>query len=97
MTTIELEESPSSDELLAIGRREAVLLVSPADARFVLNETDDFDREVAELGSGHVMAVRRGHLSSPWRNPIRRLVEAGIALICVTSPARRSMSSARIS
>jgi hypothetical protein len=52
MTTIELnKESPSVNELLAIARREAVLLVSPDGSRFVLEEADDFDREVAELGN----------------------------------------------
>lgn len=39
------------DELLAIARQEAVLLVSPDGTSFVLEEADDFDREVTELGS----------------------------------------------
>jgi hypothetical protein len=52
MTTIELnKESPSVDELLAIARREAVVLVSADGARFVLEGEDDFDREVALLGN----------------------------------------------
>ena len=52
MTTIELnKDTPSIEELLAIARREAVLLVSADGASFVLEEADDFDREVAELGN----------------------------------------------
>ena len=52
MKTIRLDKkSPSVDELLAIARRETVLLVSPDGTSFVLEEADDFDREVAELGS----------------------------------------------
>jgi len=39
------------DELLAIARRETVLLVSEDGTSFVLEEADDFDREVAQLGS----------------------------------------------
>ncbi len=51
MTTIELnKESPSVEELLAIARREAVVLVSPDGVRFVLEEEGEFDREVAQLG-----------------------------------------------
>ena len=51
MTTIELnKESPSVEELLALARREAVVLVSPDGVRFVLEEEDEFDREVAQLG-----------------------------------------------
>jgi hypothetical protein len=52
MNTIKVDKkSPSVDELLAIARREPVLLVSPDGTSFVLEEADDFDREVAELGS----------------------------------------------
>jgi hypothetical protein len=52
MKTIKLEKkSPSVDELLDMARRETVLLVSPDGTSFVLEEADDFDREVAELGS----------------------------------------------
>ena len=52
MKTIKLDnKSPSVEELLAIARRETVLLVTPDGTNFVLEEADDFDREVAELGS----------------------------------------------
>ena len=52
MKTIKLDKhAPSVDELLAIARGESVLLVSEDGRRFVLEEADDFDREVAQLGS----------------------------------------------
>ena len=52
MKTIKLDKkSPSVDELLAIARRETVLLVSRDGTSFVLEQADDFDREVAELGN----------------------------------------------
>ena len=52
MKTIKLDKkAPSVDELLAIARRETVLLVSEDGTSFVLEEADDFDREVAQLGS----------------------------------------------
>ncbi len=50
MKPIKLDKkSPSVDELLAIARREPVLLVTPDGENFVLEEADDFDREVVEL------------------------------------------------
>ena len=52
MKTIKVDKkSPSVNELLAMARREAVLLISLDGDSFVLEEADDFDREVAELGS----------------------------------------------
>ena len=52
MKTIKLDKrTPSVSELLAIASRESVLLVSEDGASFVLEEADDFDREVAQLGS----------------------------------------------
>lgn len=52
MKTIKVnKKAPSVDELLAMARRESVLLVSEDGASFVLEEADDFDREVAQLGS----------------------------------------------
>jgi hypothetical protein len=45
------KESPSVGELLAMARKKSVLLVSKDGATFVLEEADEFDREVAELGS----------------------------------------------
>ena len=51
MKTINLkEESPSVAQLLAMARKKSVLLVSKDGATFVLEEADEFDREVAELG-----------------------------------------------
>src|SRR5213083_1780246 len=51
MKTINLkEESPSVAQLLAMARKKSVLLVSQDGATFVLEEADEFDREVAELG-----------------------------------------------
>jgi len=52
MKTIKLDKkAPSVNELLAIARRETVLLVSVDGTSFVLEEADNFDREVAQLGS----------------------------------------------
>lgn len=52
MKTIKLDKkAPSVNELLAIARTGSVLLVSEDGASFVLEEADDFDREVAQLGS----------------------------------------------
>ncbi|MBI4456680.1 MAG: hypothetical protein HY644_12370 [Acidobacteria bacterium] len=52
MKTIKLDrKAPSVNELVAIARSESVLLVSEDGTRFVLEEADDFDREVAKLGS----------------------------------------------
>ena len=51
MKTINLkEESPSVAQLLAMARKKSVLLVSKDGATFVLEEADEFDKEVAELG-----------------------------------------------
>ena len=52
MKTVNLnKESPSVGELLAMARKKSVLLVSREGAIFVLEEADEFDREVAELGN----------------------------------------------
>ncbi len=51
MKTVNLKtESPSVGELLAMARKKPVLLLSKDGATFVLEEADEFDREVAELG-----------------------------------------------
>ena len=51
MKTINLgKQSPSVVELLAMARKKAVLLVSKDGAAFVLEEANEFDREVAEYG-----------------------------------------------
>src|SRR3990172_1952518 len=52
MKTVNLsKESPSVGELLAIARNKTVLLVSKDGTTCGLEEADDFDREVAELGN----------------------------------------------
>jgi len=52
MKTVNLKtESPSVGELLAMARKKSVLVVSKDGATFVLEEADEFDREVAELGA----------------------------------------------
>jgi len=52
MKTVHLDkESPSVGKLLAMARKKSVLLVSPDGVSFVLEEADEFDREVAELGN----------------------------------------------
>ncbi len=52
MKTVNLEkESPSVGELLAMARKKSLLLLSRDGASFVLEEADEFDREVAELGN----------------------------------------------
>jgi len=52
MKTVNLKtESPSVSDLLVMARKKSVLLVSKDGATFVLEEADDFDREVAELGA----------------------------------------------
>ncbi len=52
MKTIKLDKKPLSvDELLSIARRESVLLVAEDGRSFVLEEADDFDREVVQLSS----------------------------------------------
>ena len=51
MKTINLrEESPSVAQLLAMARKKSVLLVSEDGSTFVLEEADEFDKEVAQLG-----------------------------------------------
>src|SRR5438874_11452593 len=62
MKTINLkEESPSVAQLLAMARKKSVLLVSNDGATFVLEEADEFDREVAELGGSE-----KFHGLQPW-------------------------------
>ena len=52
MKTINLDKNAHSvDELLAIARREVVLLVSQNGTSFVLEEADDFELEVTQLGN----------------------------------------------
>ena len=52
MKTVNLnKESPSVGELLAMARKKSVLLLSRDGASFVLEGADEFDREVAELGT----------------------------------------------
>ena len=57
MKTIHLGKEPLSvGELLAMARKKPVVLVSREGVSFVLEEADEFDREVTELGnSGRFM------------------------------------------
>ena len=55
MKTINLDEKARSvDDLLAIARREVVLLISKDGTSFVLEEADGFEREATELGNSDV-------------------------------------------
>ena len=52
MKTVNLsKQSPSVSELLAMARKKSVLVLSQDGTRFLLEEADEFDREVAELGN----------------------------------------------
>jgi hypothetical protein len=51
MKTINLQkDSPSLRQLLTVAARESVLLVSDDGKTFIIEEADEFDREVEELG-----------------------------------------------
>jgi hypothetical protein len=51
MKTIDLaEQSLSVDDLLSIARSESVLIQTKEGTKFVLEEADDFDREIQTLG-----------------------------------------------
>src|SRR5216117_1187901 len=52
MKTVNLsKESLSVNELLTMAREKSVLLVSADGTTYLLEEADDFDREVAVLGN----------------------------------------------
>jgi hypothetical protein len=52
MKTINLQkDSPSLRQLLTMASNESVLLVSDDGKTFMLEEADEFDREVQELGN----------------------------------------------
>ena len=83
MKTINLDKNAHSvDELLAIARREVVLLVSQDGTSFVLEEADDFELEVTQLGnSENFMKFLKGRsrekaslqLSSSLANSIQQI------------------------
>ena len=83
MKTINLDKNAHSvDELLAIARREVVLLVSQDGTSFVLEEADDFELEVTQLGnSENSMKFLKGRsrekaslqLSSSLANSIQQI------------------------
>ena len=51
MKTIDLKkEKRSLADLLSLAKRESVLIHSPSGEDFLLEQADDFDREVAALG-----------------------------------------------
>lgn len=52
MKTIKLQkERPSLDELRALAGNESILLIFEDGQRYVVEAADEFDREVAKLGS----------------------------------------------
>ena len=52
MKTVDLgKEKHSLDELLTLARSEAVLIHSPLGEDFLLEQADQFDKEVTMLGS----------------------------------------------
>ena len=52
MRTVDLnKEEHSLKELLALAKSEALLIRSPSGEDFLLEQADEFDREVAALGS----------------------------------------------
>ena len=78
MKTINLDKkAPSVDELLAIARREVVLLVSQDGTSFVLEEADDFEREVTQLGnSGKFMKFLKERTHEESATSIERFAGA---------------------
>jgi hypothetical protein len=52
MKTIDLsKEQHSLNEVLSLAKSEAVFIHSPSGEDFLLEQADDFDREVATLGA----------------------------------------------
>ena len=53
MKTVQLndENAPTMDEILSMARQESILIVSLDGTRYVLEEADEFEREIAELGN----------------------------------------------
>lgn len=52
MITIDLREKKHSiDELLAIARSESLMIYDKDGKNYILEETDEFEKEVKELGS----------------------------------------------
>ena len=58
MRTVDLtKEKHSLKELLALAKSETLLIRSPSGEDFLLEQADEFDRELAALGSsGNFMA-----------------------------------------
>jgi hypothetical protein len=77
MKTVHLSKaSPSVTELLAMARKKSVLLVARDGTSFVLEEADEFDREVAELGnSARFMRFLRKRSREKGETSIEQLVE----------------------
>ena len=60
MKTVNLsKESLSVNELLTMAREKSVLLVSADGTTYLLEEADDFDREVAVLGNSDRFLKKR--------------------------------------
>ena len=94
-------ESPSVGELLAMARKKSVLLVSKDGATFVLEEADEFDREVAQLGGSERFMKFLGKRSK--ENAATSIEQFAKELIPRTglqpsaSSAKRSAGSKRLS
>jgi hypothetical protein len=81
MKTINLKEkSPSVTQLISAARKTSVLLVSEDGASFILEEADQFDREVAELGSsGKFMSFLMKRAKEPGVVSIEEFAEQLVA------------------
>jgi hypothetical protein len=77
MKTINLQkDSPSLRQLLTMAARESVLLVSDDGKTFIIEEADEFDREVEELGhSDRFMKFLEERSKEKGVIPIERLVD----------------------
>lgn len=53
MKTVQLNDvnAPTMDEILSMAREESILIVSLDGTRYVLEEADEFEQEVAQLGN----------------------------------------------
>jgi hypothetical protein len=58
MKTVDMSEGPHSlNELLALAKSGTVLIHSTTGEDFILEQADDFDREVASLGASEKFAA----------------------------------------
>jgi len=101
MKTVNLnKETPSVGELLALARKKSVLLVAQDGASFVLEEADEFDREVAEMGSSaRFMKFLRKRSQEKAETSIEQLAEelTGKGRIAAKPPRSASVPPKRSS